>query len=79
MSKVKILDKVALLVDKTEHSLCKGCIGTVIEIGWNIQKEIPQYTVEFTDEKTGEFYAEVFITEPSEIIPLHFSPKSIQD
>ena len=79
MSKVKILDKVALLVDKPEHNLRKGCVGTVIEIGWNSQKEIPQYTVEFIDQNTNEFYAEVFITEPAEIIPLCFDPESIND
>lgn len=79
MSKINILDKVALLVDKPEHQLGRGCVGTIIEIGWNTQKESPTYTVEFVDENTGEFIAQVFITEPLEIIPLYFNPKSFED
>lgn len=79
MSKIKILDKVALLVDKPEYQLCRGCVGIIIEIGWNTQKESPSYIVEFVDENTGEFFAEVFITEPLEIVPLYFNPKSIED
>jgi hypothetical protein len=79
MGKIKILDKVALLVDKPDHQLGRGCVGIIIEIGWNTQKESPNYTVEFVDENTGEFFAEVFITDPLEIVPLYFNPKSTED
>lgn len=72
MDEIKILEDVALVVDKPEHELHRGDVGTVVEVGWSEAHQRRQYAVEFVDENTGEFIANVLITDPAEIMALRF-------
>jgi hypothetical protein len=72
MEEIKILEEVALLVDKPEFGLRRGDVGTVVEVGWSDHRQQRDYTVEFVDENTGEFYGSVLINDPVEILALHF-------
>jgi hypothetical protein len=72
MEEIKILEDVALLVDKPEHELRRGDVGTVVEVGWSEVYQRREYDVEFVDENTGEFIANILITDPAEIMALHF-------
>lgn len=76
MRKIRILDDVALTVDKSQDDLRAGCVGQVIEVGWDNVLEKPEYAVEFVGKKTGKLFAILWITDTAEIVPLCFDPEA---
>jgi hypothetical protein len=74
MEDIRILDEVALLIDKPTDKLRRGDVGTVVEVSWSEQRQSREYTVEFIDEK-GRLLASLYITDPTEIVALHVKPQ----
>ena len=71
MEEIKNLDVVALLVDLPELRLRRGAVGTVVEAFAKTPHHPGGYIVEFVDE-SGEVYAQADITDPAQLIQLHF-------
>lgn len=72
MEEINNLEMVALLVDKPEHGLRRGDVGTVIEV-FKANEHHPQgFIIEFVSED-GRTYAEVDVTDPNEIVSLRFA------
>jgi len=67
-SSVKLLDVVALTVDLPQDNLCRGQVGTVVEILANGQA----FEVEFSA-RNGRTYESLGLT-PEEFMLLHFEP-----
>ena len=66
---IRILDEVALLVDKPLDKLRRGDVGTVVEVSWSEQRQSREYIVEFVDPK-GRLIASLYVTEPNEIMAI---------
>lgn len=66
---IRILDEVALLVDKPLDKLRRGDVGTVVEVSWSDQRQSREYIVEFVDPK-GRLLASLYVTEPNEIMTI---------
>jgi uncharacterized protein DUF4926 len=66
---IRILDEVALLVDKPLDKLRRGDVGTVVEVSWSEQRQAREYIVEFVDPK-GRLIASLYVTEPNEIMAI---------
>ncbi|HJS23101.1 MAG TPA: DUF4926 domain-containing protein [Pyrinomonadaceae bacterium] len=66
-------DVVALLVDQPDAGLCRGDIGTVIEVFEATADHPGGVIVEFLDE-SGTVQAEADIVDPSLIVKLRFRP-----
>ncbi|HEY9820353.1 MAG TPA: DUF4926 domain-containing protein [Candidatus Sericytochromatia bacterium] len=67
---VKFLDVVALTVNLPEFNLCRGQVGTVVEI----LADGRAFEVEFSD-RTGRTYESLGLR-PEQIMVLHFEPVS---
>jgi hypothetical protein len=67
---VKLLDVVALTVDLPGYNLCRGQVGTVVELLANGAA----FEVEFSD-RDGRTYESVGLR-PEQIMVLHFDPAS---
>ena len=65
MYEIKVLDVVAVMEDVTEHGLCRGEVGTVVE-RW----KDGAYEVEFSDD-SGETYAFAALRD-EQLMKLHF-------
>ena len=70
MDGIKNLSVVALLVDKPEHALNRGDVGTVVEVFESKENHPGGCIVEFVDED-GKVLALLDVTDPSEIVPLN--------
>ena len=66
-------DVVALLVDQPETGLCRGDIGTVIQVFEATTNHPGGFIVEFLDE-AGKVQAEADIVDASHIVKLRFRP-----
>lgn len=66
-------DVVALLVDQPETGLCRGDIGTVIQVFEATANHPGGFIVEFLDE-SGNVQAETDIVDASHIVKLRFRP-----
>ncbi len=66
----KLLDVVALTVNLPEFNLCRGQVGTVVEI----LADGRAFEVEFSD-RTGRTYESLGLR-PEQIMVLHFEPVS---
>lgn len=64
----KLLDVIALTCDLPQYNLCRGQVGTVVEILANGAA----FEVEFSD-RNGRAYESVGLR-PEQIIVLHFHP-----
>jgi hypothetical protein len=69
---IKLLDVVALTVDLPEYNLCRGQVGTVVEI----LAGGTAYEVEFSD-RSGRTYESLGLR-PDQIMVLHYEPLSTQ-
>ncbi len=78
MNEIKLYDVVALLEDIPAEGLRRGDVGTVIEIFEANEKRPKGYMLEFVDEQTGSVYAEMDITDESEIVVVHFRKQATQ-
>jgi hypothetical protein len=67
---IKLLDVVALTVNLPEFNLCRGQVGTVVEI----LADGRAFEVEFSD-RTGRTYESLGLR-PEQIMVLHFEPVS---
>jgi hypothetical protein len=67
---IKLLDVVALTVNLPEFNLCRGQVGTVVEI----LVDGRAFEVEFSD-RTGRTYESLGLR-PEQIMVLHFEPVS---
>ena len=67
---VKLLDVVALTVDLPEYNLCRGQVGTVVEL----LADGAAFEVEFSD-RNGRTYESLGLPR-EKIIVLHFEPAS---
>jgi hypothetical protein len=67
---IKLLDVVALTVNLPEFNLCRGQVGTVVEI----LADGRAFEVEFSD-RTGRTY-EALGLRPEQVMVLHFEPVS---
>ena len=65
-NKIKLLDVVALTGDLTKYNLCRGQVGTVVEI----LKGGSAFEVEFSD-REGRSYESVGLR-PDQIMVLHY-------
>ena len=70
MDGIKNLGVVALLIDKPEHALKRGDVGTVVEVFESNEHHPGGCIVEFVDED-GEVVALLDVTDLSEIVPLN--------
>jgi len=68
---IRLLDIVALTVDLPEHKLCRGQVGTVVEI----LAGGAAYEVEFSD-RNGRTYESLGLR-PDQFMVLHYEPLSI--
>ncbi|MGD9564222.1 MAG: DUF4926 domain-containing protein [Pyrinomonadaceae bacterium] len=68
MSKIKLLDVVALTEDVPEERLYEGQVGTVVEVYNNGEA----FEVEFID-REGKTYA-LTTLEPRQLLALHYEP-----
>ena len=66
----KLLDVMALTVDLPDYNLCRGQVGTVVEI-WADGKA---FEVEFSD-RNGRTFESIGLR-PEQIMVLHFEPTS---
>ena len=66
-------DVVALLVDQPKAGLCRGEIGTVIQVFEATADHPGGFIVEFIDE-SGATQAEIDIVDPSLVVKLRFRP-----
>ena len=64
-------DVVALLVDQPDAGLCRGDMGTVIQVFEATADHPSGFIVEFIDE-SGATQAEIDIVDPSMIVKLRF-------
>ena len=64
-------DVVALLVDQPDAGLCRGDIGTVVQVFEATANHPSGFIVEFLDE-SGNVQAETDIVDPSLIVKLRF-------
>lgn len=71
MQEIKENDIVALLVDLPEQGLRRGEVGTIIEVFTRNDRHPGGYMVEFVTE-SGGVYAQVEITDASQLMQLHF-------
>ena len=71
MDEIHENDVVALLVDQPDAGLCRGDIGTVIEVFEATANHPGGFIVEFLDE-SGNVQAEADIVDPSHIVKLRF-------
>ena len=69
-STIKLLDVVALTVDLPEYDLCRGQVGTVVEL----LADGAAFEVEFSD-RHGRTYESLGLR-PEQIMVLHFEPAS---
>ncbi len=68
MSKIKLLDVVALTEDLPGEKLYEGQVGTVVEV----YRDGEAYEVEFVD-REGRTYGLVTL-EPRQLLALHYEP-----
>jgi hypothetical protein len=68
ISRVKLLDVVALTVDLPEYNLWRGQVGTVVE---ELASSVA-FEVEFSD-RNGRTYESIGLR-PDQIMVLHFEP-----
>jgi len=66
-------DVVALLVDQPDAGLCRGDMGTVIQVFEATTDHPGGFIIEFIDE-SGATRAEIDIVDPSMIVKLRFRP-----
>jgi hypothetical protein len=66
-------DVVALLVDQPEEGLCRGDMGTVVQVFEATADHPGGFIVEFVDE-SGATQALIDIVDPSLIVKLRFRP-----
>lgn len=71
---IRILDEVALLVDKPVDKLRRGDVGTVVEVSWSEQRQSREYIVEFLHED-GRLRSSLYVTDPSELLSLRSGRK----
>lgn len=71
MEEIKLLDLVALLTDFPAQGLPRGAVGTVIEQFAAIEHHPAGWIVEFAGPDGAE-YVEADITNPAQIVKLHF-------
>jgi Domain of unknown function (DUF4926) len=71
MQEIKENDVVALLVDLPGQGLRRGEVGTIIEVFTRNDRHPDGYMVEFVTE-SGGVYAQVEITDASQLVQLHF-------
>ena len=64
-------DVVALLVDRPDAGLCRGDMGTVIQVFEATANHPGGFILEFIDE-SGAMQAEIDIVVPSQIVKLRF-------
>ncbi len=62
---IELLDVVALIKDLTQHKLCRGQVGTVVEI---LDKNV--FEVEFSDDE-GQTYA-MLALRADQLMVLHY-------
>ena len=67
---IKLLDVIALTIDLPEYNLCRGQVGTVVEV----LASGTVFEVEFSDHD-GRTYESVGL-HPEQIMVLHFEPTS---
>jgi len=67
---IKLLDVVALTVDRPEYNLWRGQVGTVVDI----LADGAAFEVEFSD-RNGRTYESIGLR-PEQIMVLHFEPAS---
>lgn len=67
---IKLLDVVALKVDRPEYNLWRGQVGTVVDI----LADGAVFEVEFSD-RNGRTYESIGLR-PEQIMVLHFEPAS---
>jgi hypothetical protein len=67
---IKLLDVVALTINLPEFNLCRGQVGTVVEI----LADGRAFEVEFSD-RTGRTYESLGLR-PEQFMVLHFEPVS---
>jgi Domain of unknown function (DUF4926) len=73
MDDIRENDVVALLVDRPVEGLCRGDIGTVVQV-FDATPDHPRgFVVEFVDE-SGAVQALADIVDPSLIVKLRFRP-----
>ena len=73
MDDIRENDVVALLVDQPNNGLCRGDIGTVLEVFEATADHPSGFLVEFVDE-SGTVQAQTDIVDPSLIVKLRFRP-----
>ena len=73
MDDIRENDVVALLVDQPKAGLCRGDIGTVIQVFEATAHHPGGFIVEFLDE-SGNVQAEADIVDLSHIVKLRFRP-----
>ncbi len=73
MDNIRENDVVALLVDQPDDGLCRGDIGTVIQIFHATADHPSGFVVEFVDE-SGAVQAQTDIVDPSLIVKLRYRP-----
>lgn len=76
MEKMKPFDIVALLVDAPEQGLRRGDVGTIVEVFEPNEHHPGGYLVEFVNE-TGETQVELDVTDPHQIIQIHFKVRAV--
>lgn len=72
MEEINPLDLVALLTDLPEHGLARGAVGTVLERFDTTEHHPSGWIVEFVSQD-GAKYVEADITDPDQIVKLHFN------
>jgi len=73
MDDIRENDVVALLVDQPENGLCRGDIGTVIQVFEATADHPSGFLVEFVDE-SGVVQAQTDIVDTSLIVKLRYRP-----
>jgi uncharacterized protein DUF4926 len=73
MDDIRENDIVALLVDQPDNGLCRGDIGTVIEVFEATADHPSGFLVEFVDE-SGAVQAQADIVDSSMIVKLRYRP-----
>ena len=73
MDDIRENDVVALLVDRPDHGLCRGDIGTVVHVFEATPDHPGGFVIEFIDE-SGATQALTDIVDPSLIVKLRFRP-----
>jgi hypothetical protein len=73
MDDIRENDVVALLVDQPDNGLCRGDIGTVIQVFKATADHPSGFVVEFVDE-SGTVQAQTDIVDASLIVKLRYRP-----